>query len=675
MDLISLARLARSRFPGAYEDKTDEELGAAYAKKYAIPVDPPKKETGFVAGAKNLLGGINETINPAQRLSDVFEGPAYALRHPIDSASMMFDAAQQGSQDQFEKMYSAPTVLEGIGHAAAGAIPFIGPASGMAGERIGQFGVDNQEGMRGIGNAIGLLGGGKLVEKGVGAGARLLPRSVTETAPRPPVGTSLDPVDMPQVPMMGYEKGGTGAMAKIAKALESSIPGSGPFSRLRAAQQNALIDELGAQTTGRMAQPGANLRPYDIGGILKEALTNATADSKANAIRTDNAFNKLAGPEPISTAPIQEVAWNRFGEIADSPNLPEAKAEMAFLERQTNPPSPPTFAGIRRLKKEVYNKRTPLHPDYVEPMYTAAADTLKNAAQERGILPELENLNKTWNDHFKTFEEGTIPKMRDKLPPEEVHKQIVGASLDDISSIKKSVGPEGFRDVKARILQDVMEEAMSGELDTSPKTLGQSVKDLDLRGVNDNVNSMLGNSQPGRRLSGKKMRSILENKNRFGEERLRSIFDNPKEYEAVMHFTDTAEKVGATPSSLVGAFINAGLLTNVMQAGKSALYGDIAGAAGNLGEAAVMYGGVNLASRMMTGEINPTRLMSRVISRPGGAKAMSSYISALAKKNADMPESLRFKVPNKSTTGKAYFWGRIVGKMAQDEAEKMETSK
>lgn len=670
MDLISLARLARSRFPGAYEDKTDEELGSAYAKKFGIPVDPPKKETGFVAGAKNLLGGINETINPAQRLSDVLEGPAYALRHPIDSASMMLDAARQGSQDQFEKMYNAPTALEGLGHAVAGAVPFIGPAAGMAGERIGQFGVDNQEGMRGIGNAIGLLGGGKLVEKGVGTAARLMPRSVTEGAPRASVGTSLDPADMPQVPMMGYEKGGSGAMAKIAKALESSIPGSGPFSRLRAAQQNALIDELGAQTTARMAQPGANLRPYDIGEVLKEALTNATADSKTNAIRADNTFSKLVGNDPIRIAPIQEVAYNRLKDIAETPNLPTPNSEVGWLKLQTE--SKPGFTAVRRMKKAVYEGKSPLHPDYKDPMYTAAAESLNNAAQERGVLPQFENLNKTWSDHFKTFEEGTIPKMRDKLPPEEVHKQIVGASLDDIAAIKKAAGPEGFRDVKARILQDVMEEAMSGELDTSPKTLGQSVKDLDVRGINDNVTQMLGNSQPGRRLSGKKMRSILENKNRFGEERLRNIFDNPKEYEAVMHFTDTAEKVGASPSSLVGAFINAGLLTNVMQAGKSAIYGDMAGAAGNLGEAAVMYGGVNLASRMMTGELNPTRLMSRVISRPGGAKAMASYISALAKKNADLPESIRFKVPSKATTGKAYFWGRIVGKMAQDEADKME---
>ena len=670
MDLASLARLARSRFPGAYDHLDDETLGAAYAKKHNIPVDPPRKPTGVMAGIGNLLGGINETVNPAERLGDVLEGPAYALRHPIDSAKMMFDAAQAGSEDQFRKAMDSGVSLEGLGHATAGAIPFIGPASAQAGERIGQFGADNQEGMRGVGNALGLLLGGKAVEKGLGAGARVLRGSVTEIPPRAPVGSSLDPSALPGVPMMSHEVTGSGGMTKLAKALESSIPGSGPFDRFRATQQNALIDGLGATITGRMAQPGANLRPYDIGQVLQEALRNATADSRANAARVDNQFTRAIGNDPIDTSPIKEVAANRIEDIALTPNIPEKNTELAFLERQIDPNVKPSFTAVRRLKNEVYNKRTPLHGDYVEPMYTAAADSLNNAAQTRGMLPDFHNVNDTWSKHFKTFDEGLIPKMRDATPLEEVHKRIVGASLDDIRNIKDSVGPESFRDVKARILQDIMDEATSGELDTSPNFM-RSARKGDIRGANDAVNANFRDTSK-RRLSGKKFRGILENKDRFGEERLRAIFDNPKEYDAVMHFANTAEKVGASPSSLVGAFINANLLSNVMQAGYSGLYGDIAGVGSNLVDAAAMYGGVNLASRMITGELNPSKLMSRVLTKSGGAKAMSNYLEALSKKNANLPESIRFKVPDKSTKGKAYFWGRIVAKMAQDEADKME---
>lgn len=694
MDLKTLARLARSRFPGAYDDIDDDTLGAAYAKKHSIPVDTsaPAREMGVMSGIKSLGTGVKETVIPAEEASDILAGPAYALRHPIDSAKLLFGAAQDASQDQFEKMYAAPTKTEAFARAVSGAVPFLGPGAATSGERIGEFGAGNtDEGMRGIGNALGILLGGKAAEKGAGLVRRAVAPRVTAPPPLSGAGSSLDPSAMPGVPMMASEAAGhrTGG-GILAKALESSIPGAAPFENFRRWQQDALIG-LGEQTTGRMSQPGADLSPYSIGDTLKQALQNATDDMRKGLHRGYAKLNKEMKGTLVDLAPVKDVIAQRLAEMKN-PILPKKQAELKALKLVNGgeaalsktglvgPDGTPAtieapvqqgvpFIDARKFRTEIREGRHPIHPDFVEPVVNATTEALRNAAQGKGQLARMERLDKGWAMWERTFNKdgSTIVKMRDTIPREKVHTEIVGASLDDISTIKNAVGPESFRDVKARLLQDIIEEAMSGELDTSP---GGGVANK-VRGANDALNNLMVERSP-RRVSGKRVRNILEDKNRFGEDRLRSIFDGPKEYEAVMHFANTAEKVGASPSSLVGAFINAGLISEVMSGTGKALYGDMAGAIGNFAEAGAMYAGVNIGSRMMTGQLNPKRLLSRVVSKPGGAKAMSNYIEALSKKNGQLPESIRFRVPDKTARGKAYFWGRIVGKMAKDEAERME---
>lgn len=666
MDLLTLARLARSRAkPGEYADWTDEELGAAYAKKFNIPVEPVK-ETGIIAGIKNLAKGAQEMVIPAEKASDVLEGPAYALRHPIDSAKLLFDAAQQGSQDQFENMYAAPTLPEAVGHAASGLIPGVGPALGQTGERIGQFGVDNQEGMRGVGNLLGLLLGGKALERGGGLARDLVRSRVTEAPPLSPGGNSLAPADMPVVPMLRSEAAGGGGVSKLERALESSIPGAGPFEAFRRVQQNALIDDLGGATTSRMAQPGANLRPYDIGTTLREALVNATDDIRKGLHRGYARLGKEMRDTPVDLSPVSKVAERRLADIAGNDLIPSKPSELNALQPLIDN-TQASFDSVRQFRTAARKGELPFHEDVQPAMVDAATQALRNAAQRKGQLPRMERLDTGWADWEKNFNDpkSLVAKMRDATPPEKIHTKLVGASLDDIKRIKDSVGPETFRDVKARLLQDMIEESMTGELDVSP------VKDKVIARTTGGVLDKYPIEQSGRHVSGKKMHNILEDKSRFGEERLKTIFDGPKELEAVKHFTNVAEKVGASPSSLVGAFINAQIISDSLYGGFKMLSGDFAGGIHNWGRAATTYGVANALSRRMTGGLSPTRLMSRVISKAGGAKAMANYIEALGKKNAGLPEPLRFKVPDQSGRGKAYFWGRIVGKMARDEAEKL----
>ena len=101
----------------------------------------------------NFASGAGAMLLPsAEQIRDIPEGLGYAARHPIDSARLLGGGMQDAAQDQFEKMFLAPTLSEKIGHGAAGAIPMLGPAAAMAGEEIGAGNT-----ARGLGMAAALL--------------------------------------------------------------------------------------------------------------------------------------------------------------------------------------------------------------------------------------------------------------------------------------------------------------------------------------------------------------------------------------------------------------------------------------------------------------------------------------------------------------------------------------
>lgn len=123
----------------------------------------------FASSARN-------TLLP-EKMSDIVAGSAYAMRHPIDSASMLGGAMQDASQASFEKMYGADNPFEAVGYGAAGAIPMIGPMAAHAGEQIGSGDVAG-----GLGTASAMLlptllgGKGKVAPPAAKAGAAAMDR-------------------------------------------------------------------------------------------------------------------------------------------------------------------------------------------------------------------------------------------------------------------------------------------------------------------------------------------------------------------------------------------------------------------------------------------------------------------------------------------------------------------
>lgn len=172
-----LADLFRKKYPGKYDDMKDDDLEKAILAKYpmykdlasvkpeeskisrpitalkdAVKSAIPDKVKEF---AKSIIEGVKgaaETALPSTKLSDYWEGPTYALRHPIDAAELTGKTLLEAHKAQFEKAKSAPTLSEKIGHGAAMLLPLIGPAAANAGEDIAQGNT-----ARGIGKAAGLL--------------------------------------------------------------------------------------------------------------------------------------------------------------------------------------------------------------------------------------------------------------------------------------------------------------------------------------------------------------------------------------------------------------------------------------------------------------------------------------------------------------------------------------
>lgn len=105
-------------------------------------MDPAVAPEGGAVG--RFASGVGRILNPIT----IAKGLGHAVVHPIDTA-----AGLVGSQlDQFRQAAQAQTPVEAIGHAAAGALPLVGPVAAAAGERIAAGDVAG-----GLGEAAGLV--------------------------------------------------------------------------------------------------------------------------------------------------------------------------------------------------------------------------------------------------------------------------------------------------------------------------------------------------------------------------------------------------------------------------------------------------------------------------------------------------------------------------------------
>lgn len=180
-------QFARAQVGGGYLS-TDPSAGAAAApaqkapSKIQLDAAEQLKRTDLPESTRRDLQTIaqgNYTENdggivtnavrallPSTTLSDYWQGPAYAVRHSLDSIGLLGGAMYEGSADQAMKakesagrVVSSPgfwpkvgAASETLGH-TAGMVPIIGTPAAQAGERIANGDVSG-----GVGTGVGLVG-------------------------------------------------------------------------------------------------------------------------------------------------------------------------------------------------------------------------------------------------------------------------------------------------------------------------------------------------------------------------------------------------------------------------------------------------------------------------------------------------------------------------------------
>lgn len=125
---------------GTVADKPKSALDMLNAS--AAPPEEPSSATG------RFLGGAWENVNPIAGV----KGLMGAVAHPIQTGG----AILRSQGDQFVKAYGdwkKGHYVEAAGHAAAGALPLVGPAAAEAGETIASGDIAG-----GLGKGVGLVG-------------------------------------------------------------------------------------------------------------------------------------------------------------------------------------------------------------------------------------------------------------------------------------------------------------------------------------------------------------------------------------------------------------------------------------------------------------------------------------------------------------------------------------
>lgn len=225
-------------------------IGPKFQEALGVAENSPKQAEGSSVG--RFLSNAGEMLNPVSMV----KGIAGAVMRPIDTATGMVNQAGQ-QFGQARDLYQQGRYLEAAGHAAAGAIPIIGPAAAAAGEQIAGGDVAG-----GLGKAAGMVGpiaAAPVISKA-------LPSKVG-----PVMGSKLNPLEAAAVdfgerrgiPLDAATKTGSPTLRAAQKRVANSIGGEGQAERLIAGQENAL-QRVGGELA-QQANQGGYVSPEQAG--------------------------------------------------------------------------------------------------------------------------------------------------------------------------------------------------------------------------------------------------------------------------------------------------------------------------------------------------------------------------------------------------------------------------
>lgn len=560
----------------------------------------------FQPDKKGFFGGVWETLNPVESLKfakDVFTTSPFAEEQPLN---LLFKGSAKMHVEQFSKAGEAvkagkdATVAARV---AAGVIPFMGPMVAETTERI----ADPETRARGIGNVLGMAIPGFVGKYG--------PRTVRPKVKIQGAG-----------PMTVGERLRSPTVRRAEGIIEGSVPGSGPFSRLRKEQQQYLSGQGDDIVASLSKFEGSS---EDLGIFIKDALAKDTVAIKESAQKLYSAVDtavtssvkrvpttvdvpmSLYGPtgQPLGsvqkkvlrkalaggiqprTAPLKAEAvplLRRLNEQAKLLGPTEMKSARDQLVQIINSPKTLSFTAFhdsrkdllaiaRRLEKGLEPSSGRLHATTLrmaDKMDQAMEDAL-TAGGRKDLVADLKEANQIWREMNIDYNKTLLAKIQAQ-PPEKAHRLLLqqGTSIEDIRKLKRHVSKESFDLIVARAVRDLIDDSTEGEL---VKRAGGAVSQiLDLP---EEIIPVLNGKSLGKKLE------ALARQGKLGE--LVDAQTHASLIEIVQIAKSFKPRGGGLPSGMINVSVMAPLFYNPL---------DVQGLATGAG----IYGIVNVMARGLT---------------------------------------------------------------------------
>lgn len=371
----TLAQKVRAKYPGEYDDLSDQELESRITAKYpGVYDDVPKTPAGapvfhaanatdeagaaVVDGPMDLIRGVGRSLNPlptiraalkvslpiVTRLADpantILGRNRAADQHPMSDAAEVVNGILQShlaTARQAWQQGHAGNYFTAIRKAIAAGVPLMGPGVDASIDKIA-----NGQPYAGTGELLG-IGVGLF---GPGALSKTLPKSIKI----PPVLKNANPVEAAAVEF-GMQRGvpidvGTAAGSQFAKNMQknaaSTIGGANIATNAKAAQATEL-----ARVGGELANDvhSSPVTPQQAGARLGESTQqlidtlNQQATSAYDELRKLEADPNNARRVPVTRSPRQER---------------ELSAKMA-ASLGSHAPTPAELQEMRRMLAEMDN--------------------------------------------------------------------------------------------------------------------------------------------------------------------------------------------------------------------------------------------------------------------------------------------------------------------------------
>lgn len=303
-------------------------IGPKFQEALGVAENSPKQAEGSAVG--RFLSNAGEMLNPVTMVT----GIAGAIAHPIDTATGM--VKQAGQQfGQAKDLYQQGGVLNTIaaaGHAAAGAIPVIGPAAAGAGEQIAGGDIAG-----GLGKGAGMLA--------PVVAPKLLPKKVQiapeMTTPNPAEAAAVKFGQSRGIPVDAGTATGNRFVQGTQAMADSSPLGSIVATRAKAAQAGAL-ERVGGELAQEANPGGGYVNPEQAGQGVTGGVKKLVSTMSGVA---DEAYGKL---RKIEEDP-------RFAEqVHAAPNGSRAyDAIVKKLSAGGDAPSTEELYGLRQVEAEL----------------------------------------------------------------------------------------------------------------------------------------------------------------------------------------------------------------------------------------------------------------------------------------------------------------------------------